>query len=142
MPVRGSVLRGPVRIRLIHDLALDAWSERDLAENYGVAQPSIHEFKIRNSYQIACARDSIEDHFSALWIANKVSRLAELEDDVEDINAALVNATADIKPRLYLAKHRALRNAAEELGQLAPKAVNATVSVRYEIASVDMTALE
>jgi hypothetical protein len=77
-----------------------------------------------------------------LWIADKVARLAELEDDVECINAELMTAPVDVQPRLYLAKHRALRNAAEELGQLAPKQLNATVSVRYEIANVDMGALE
>jgi hypothetical protein len=142
VPVRGAVLRGPVRVRLIHDLAIDAWTERDLAERYGVSQPSIHEFKDRHATQIAIARESIENHISTLWIADKVARLSELEDDVECINTALTSATLAEQPRLYLAKHRALRNAAEELGQLAPRAIDATVTVKYQIVGVDMAALE
>jgi hypothetical protein len=136
------VLRGPAKVRLIHDLALDAWTERALAESYGVSQPTIHEFKDRYRYQIAVARGDIENHLAGLWIADKQARLAELEDDVEQINQALADAPLDVQPRLYLAKHRALRNAAEELGQLAPKRVDASVSVRYEIVGVDMAALE
>lgn len=142
MPVRGSVLRGPTKIRLIHDLALDAWSERDLAAQYGVSQQSINEFKHRNLTQIATAREDIENRLSTLWITNKADRLAELEDDVDQINAELESAPLSMRPRLYLAKHRAIRNAAEELGQLAPRDINASVTVRYEIAGVDMGALE
>lgn len=142
MPVRGSVLRGPTKIRLIHDLALDAWSERDLAAQYGVSQQSINEFKHRNLTQIATAREDIENRLSTLWITNKADRLAELEDDVDQINAELESAPLAMRPRLYLAKHRAIRNAAEELGQLAPRDINASVTVRYEIAGVDMGALE
>jgi hypothetical protein len=121
---------------------LDAWPERTLAEEYGVSQPSIHEFKQRHAHQIAAARDDIENHLAGLWIANKLDRLAELEDDVEEINTALQGAPLELKPRLYLAKHRALRNAAEELGQLAPRKLDATVNVRYEVVGVDMKALE
>lgn len=142
MPGRGTALRGQVRVRLIHDLALDAWTERDLADQYGVAQPSIWEFKQRHAHQIATARGEIENYFAGLWISDKTARLAELEDDVEQINAELEQAPIELRPRLYLAKHRALRNAAEELGQLAPKRVDASVTVRYEIVGVDMAALE
>jgi hypothetical protein len=142
MPPRGSVLRGPVKVRLIHDLALDAFTERALAEDYGVSQPSIHEFKERYAYQITVARSDIENQLAGLWIADKLNRLAELEDDVEHINAELETAPIALRPRLYLAKHRALRNAAEELGQLAPRKIDATVSVRYEVVGVDMAALE
>lgn len=138
---RVGVLRGPKRIRLINDLALDANSERELATRYGVSQPSIHEFRQRHADQILLARSTIEDYFGALWIADKVSRLAELEDDVEQINDLLDNASIEDRSKLYLAKHRALRNAAEELGQLAPRQVSAQVSVRYEIVGVNMDAL-
>jgi hypothetical protein len=63
---------------LIHDLALDAFTERTLAEQYGVSQPSIHEFRERHAYQIMIARDHIESELSGMWIADKVNRLAEL----------------------------------------------------------------
>lgn len=142
MPPRGAILRGPVRVRLIHDLALNAWTERDLADRYDVSQPSINEFKHRHRDQIATARENIENHFSLLWITDKIARLSELEDDVEQINEALAVAPIANRPRLYMAKHRALRNAAEELGQLAPRDINATIKVQYEIIGVDMGALE
>lgn len=142
MPGRGVALRGQVRVRLIHDLALDAWTLQALADQYGVAKQSVDEFRQRHAYQIAVARETIEDQTSGLWIANKINRLAELEDDVNAINEALESLHDKDKPRLYLAKHRALRLAAEELGQLAPKKVDASVTVRYEIIGVDMAALE
>lgn len=142
MPVRGAVLRGPTRVSLIYDLALDAFSERGLAERYGVSQPSIHEFKVKYGAEIAHAREDIQNELAVLWIANKVNRLAELEDDVDQINKALENASVDNMPRLMMAKHRAIRNAAEELGQLAPRAVDATIRVQYEITGVNMNALE
>jgi len=139
---RGPVLKGPVKVRLIHDLALNAWTQRDLASRYGVSQPSVYDFSVRYAYEIASARDAIEDEVAGLWIAQKVNRLAELENDVEVINDLLDEVPVIGMPRLYLAKHRALRNAAEELGQLAPRDINARVTVRYEIAGVDMGALE
>lgn len=136
------MLRGPVKVRLIHDLALDACTERGLAEEYGVSQPTIHEFKVRYQHQIVMARGDIENKLSGLWVADKLNRLAELEDDIERINDALEVLEPTDRPRLYLAKHRALRLAAEELGQLAPRKVDATVSVRYEVVGVNMAALE
>jgi hypothetical protein len=134
-------LRGHVRLQLIRELALGVHSERELAAMFHVSGPAIHQFKVSHAEAIESARLDIENEFSVLWIANKAARLAELQDDVERINDALDKIAPEQRPRLYAAKRAALRNAAEELGQLAPKAVNVGTTVRYEIVGVDLDQL-
>lgn len=135
-------LRGQTALVLVRELALGVASERDLAEQFGVSGPAIHQFKRSHAEQIRTARLDIENAFAAQWVANKAARLAELQDDVERINDALDMVAPEQRPQFYAAKRAALRNAAEELGQLAPKAVNVGTAVRYEIIGVDMDALQ
>jgi len=134
-------LRGRTALALIKELALGVASERELAEQFGVSGPAINGFKRSHAEQIRAARLDIENEFTALWIASKAARLAELQDDIERINDALDMVAPEQRPRLYAEKRYALRNAAEELGQLAPKAVSVGTTVRYEIVGVDMDQL-
>jgi hypothetical protein len=134
-------LRGRTALALVRELALGVASERELAEQFGVSGPAIHQFKRTHAEQIESARLDIENEFSVLWIANKAARLAELQEDVEQINEALDQVTTTARPRLYAAKRAALRQAAEELGQLAPKSVNVGTTVCYEIVGVDLDQL-
>lgn len=134
-------LRGRTALALVQELALGVASERELAEQFGVSGPAIHQFKRSHAEQIRATRLDIENEFTALWIASKAARLAELQDDIERINDALDTVAPEQRPRLYAAKLAALRQAAEELGQLSPKAVSVGTTVRYEIVGVDMDAL-
>jgi uncharacterized small protein (DUF1192 family) len=115
--------------------------ERKLAAEFGVSGPAVHYFKVRNAAAITAARREIENELAALWIAQLSARLAELQEDVERINDDLDVTAPDRRPRLYAAKCRALRNAAEELGQLAPRPVSVGPVVRYEIVGVDLDQL-
>lgn len=137
----GYELRGWRRILLINELALDARPQTELAEAFEVTQAAISQFAARHRMRIANARAEIESSVAGLWIADKTSRLAELEDLVERLNDEIDGAPAELLPRLALAKCRALRNAAEELGQLAPKRIDVGVQVRYEVVGVDMDRL-
>jgi hypothetical protein len=134
-------LRGRTALALVKALALNVDSERELAAQFGVSGPAIHGFKRTYAEQIQAARLDIENGFSALWIANKAARLAELQEDVERINDDLDVTAPEGRPRLYAAKCRTLRNAAEELGQLTPRPVTAGPVVRYEIVGVDLDQL-
>ena len=83
------------------------------------------------------ATTSTKSKIAKLW-----ARLAELQDDVERINEQLETADTAAQLRvLYGAKHRALRDAAEQLGELAPRQINVGTTVRYEIAGVDLDKL-
>ena len=135
-------VRGRQRLRLIQELALGARSQVELAEQFGVRQPTISDFRRQYADRIDTARARIEDELAGLWIYEKANRLAEYEADVEQINERLEqDPLPDDYVKLYAAKSRALRNAAEELGQLAPRSVNLTSRVHYTIEGVDMDAL-
>ncbi|MCA1674543.1 MAG: hypothetical protein LC799_20925 [Actinobacteria bacterium] len=54
----------------MRELALGVASERELAEQFGVSGPAIHQFKCTHAEQIRAARLDIENEFTALWIAN------------------------------------------------------------------------
>lgn len=132
-------LRGRVKLALIRELALDGKTEQQLGDEYGVTPQAIHEFKVRNSAAIETVRADLEAEFVALWIADKRNRIAEYETDVEQLAEEIDAAPPEHKAKLFGARHRALRAVAEELGQLAPKAIN--VGVHYSIRGVDMDRL-
>ena len=135
-------LRGHVAIRLIQECALGVRSEEELAAEFGVTGPAIHYFKERNAAAIAEARQNIENKVAGLWISKLHNRLAELQADVELTNEWLETAESAVDRDRYLQrKHRALRDAAEQLGELAPRQINVGTTVRYEIVGVDLDKL-
>lgn len=130
-------LRGRTRLRLIQELALGVRTQADLAADLDITQQAVHYYASRYAAEIDAQRTEIENSFSALWIADKAARIAELQDDVERITEELDTVSDADRAKLYSAKRAALRCVAEELGQLAPKTINATVSVRYSVDGVD-----
>jgi hypothetical protein len=137
---RSRLNRAAVRLPLILDLASGEKSQDALAEQYGVDQGSISRFALRFAAEIEAQRADMENKFAALWIAQKAARLAAYEDDVEAIDDHHDQPETALDPALLGAKHRALRNTAEELGALRT-VIDSTVSVRYEIVGVDPEAL-
>lgn len=128
--------RAWVRHKLIRDLATNDATQVELADRYGVVPQSISQFKQRHQTAIDEMRADLENQFAALWIAEKASRLAEYQQDVEDIGSTSNH-------ELLRAKHNALRSAAEELGQL-PSRYNVQVNnapVTYKIDGVDLEQL-
>lgn len=128
--------RGWVKYKLIRELATNVKTQAQLAEEYGVSDVSISKFKTRHLTEVNEVTAQLEDEFAALWLANKASRIAELQADIDNIGDSL-------DPDLLKAKHAAIRNAAEELGQL-PSRYNVQVNnapVTYRIDGVDMDQL-
>lgn len=126
---RGNVERGWQRASLIRDLATEEQTQVQLAAKYGVGQPTVSEFASRHRDEIAGVRARIEDKWAALWAADKFNRVAELQADVEDIGE-------DADEKLLRVKHAALRQIAEELGQL-KQVVEVGGTVTYTITGLN-----
>lgn len=165
MPARevaSAPLAGHVKLKLIQELARDEVRRVELARRYGVTGAAISNFAKKHAEAIAAAKQRIDDEFAGMWIVQKKSRLAELEQDVDNINGsetarkeavtAALGDTLDVQaaiaeseglkpdPVLLRVKHKALRQAAEELGQL-PARVTVEIGdthVRHEIVGVDL----
>jgi hypothetical protein len=143
-PMHNRKLEKPwVRIQLIHEIARNEMTERQLAKKYGCAPSAINAFKQRHRGDIDEVRADLENEFSGIWIADKKSRLAVYASDVERIEE-LEQLGREIDAALTAAKHRALRSVAEEMGHL-PNRMNVsgevTTKVSYEVVGVDPESL-
>lgn len=96
------------RHRLITELAKGEKTQVTLARENGVTQSSVSEFASRHADEIEERRALLGAEFDGLWIAQKLSRLVEME---ELYDSGMSNR--DRETRLAV-----LRAAAEELGQI------------------------
>jgi hypothetical protein len=108
---------------VIRDLA-DGQSLRVLERKYGIAHTTIVAFKQKHADEIAELQEAVADEMHGLWIADKRHRVAEYQqmyDDLEaTVNTLLMHGTT-LGPQdmaILKEKRSALRNVAEELGQL------------------------
>lgn len=103
-----------------------------LAEYYGVSESAISAFKRRHAIEVEHIRNHLADEYADLWIADKRSRLAELQAAAEKLAAKPDARSAEVLAKL-------LKDAAEELGDLPTRtAVNVhTANVTYEIVGID-----
>lgn len=128
---------GWARTRLIRDLAVAEKTQVQLAREYGVVQSSVSEFSTRHADEIAAVRSRIEDEWAALWVADRFNRVAEMQSDIETITDALDGLADD---KLLRVKHAALRQIAEELGQL-KQVVEVGGKITYTITGLDPSVL-
>lgn len=129
----GEGLRGRHKLRLIRLLAVGEMTQDELAEEFGVTQPAIAQFKKRNRDEIEHVKANLEDEFAGLWIARKKDRVAELEDVAERFKAD--------DPKAANIRLRALKQAAEELGQL-KVSIEVSGGVDYTVEGVDPKELQ
>lgn len=163
---RGKLERGWRRTWLIGKLARSEGTNAALADALGVVPSAIQAFKNRHADDIAAERERLAEQITGLWIADKLARLAEHQQDVEDINGVIETkldaatptpwnplependgkatpSAVDDLPAWLRVKTAILHAAAEELGQL-PQRVNVQVGgslVTYKIEGVDMAEL-
>lgn len=122
-----------LRLHLIRELAAGT-TLTALAETYDVSVPSIFEYRNRHQHEIDRQKQNIEDEFAALWIAQKANRIAAYEGEYERLDR---HENAD--HHLWsLARQSALKNAAEELGQLPPRQSITVNAVTHVIHGVDI----
>jgi hypothetical protein len=129
----GKLEAGWAKTRLIRDLATGEKTQVQLAAEYGVVQSSISEFADRHRDEITGLRARVEDEWAALWAADKFNRVAEIQSDIEDIGRS-------DDEKLLRVKHAALRQIAEELGQLKTQ-VEVGGKVTYVIEGIDPSVL-
>lgn len=143
------VLERPhVRLQLIRELAKGEATQRELGQRYGVTQPAIANFAKRHAARIDEVRGKLDDEFAGLWIAQKANRIEVLQGQVDDIAEMMSDpekaARAGVQAaEMFRTAQSALRAVSEELGQLPARTVRheGGVSVRYEVAGVDLEAL-
>lgn len=145
-PWRNRLRRGWRKRWTILQLATGDLSQADIARGVGVSQHSVHEFAKEFAAEIAAVEAELEAEFRGLWIADKYNRLAELQDDADEIGDLVATRMASGDPRNGMIninagdegegaevevevktddtvrwiklRHAALRYAAEELGQI------------------------
>lgn len=135
---RGKLEQAWIRRQLILELAVDNETRSALADKYDVDQSAISHFATRHRAEIDDRRGKLDDEFFGLWIADKVNRVAEYQDDVERINTAL---DAETDASLLKAKLAVMRQVAEELGQL-KTSVELTGKLTYVVEGVDLSRLQ
>jgi hypothetical protein len=106
-------------MELLRELAMGAASRQELAEKYEVDGTRIYQISRECASEIDAIRADLMAKLhvetTGLWIASKINRVAEYQQDVDDINRLLDIAYDD---KLVRTKHNALRSVAEELAQL------------------------
>lgn len=131
--VKGHLERGWVKHRLVRDFALGEKTGVELAEQYGVSSASISLFKKRHAMEIEDVRNNLADEYAGLWVAAKMSRIAEYQEAAQK----MANGTS---PRNAEVLVTILKAVAEELGQLpARQQVNvSTENVTYQIVGISV----
>jgi predicted transcriptional regulator len=136
VPVK-KIERGHIRRQLICELAKGERTQVELAEDFGVDQSTVSAFMKRHAGEIIEVQRDIADKYLGLWIADKALRLAEIQqiiDDIETVTGDNGSPDAD----LVRVKLTALRNAAEELGQLPARVIHKVEgSIKTIIVGVD-----
>jgi predicted transcriptional regulator len=103
---------------MCRELAAEDLKRVEIARLFGVTPAAITQFAKRHKREIDETRERIADGLVAMWIADKVERIAAYQADFE---MALDHPNAAhhewIRTRTGI-----LRNVAEELGQLPPRA--------------------
>lgn len=173
MPARkvaSAILEGRNARQLIRQLAGGRKTQVQLAEQYGVTQSAISHFSKRHADAIEAYKADASAALDELWITDKRERLAVLQQQVEEAQskkqavqlvreymAEAEGLDGAVKLKLIedlaraagtgtswaSAAQKALRNAAEELGQL-PTATKIDVNdnrVSIEVVGVDMDRL-
>lgn len=158
--------RGPLEIpwtrrQLIVDLALSGKTQTELAEKYGVSQPSISDFKARHATEVAAVLADSENEFAGIALAEKANRLATYQEMLKvaleatpkvngkgEIVYGLPDADGERHPIMEIdagVAQKILRNMAEELGHLPNRVTLAGevgVTTNYTVNGVDPGALK
>lgn len=122
-----------IRLSLMRRIA-GGETQAALAVEFGCTPQSVSQFKQRHADQISEMAADLDNKFAGLWIARKENRLDAIEQVIRDIEEH-----PNAKHHEWLkTKLIALRNAAEELGQLPPKQVTTVIPVMHVVQGVNL----
>lgn len=139
----GFLRRGHVKLTVMR-MAAEGRPTREIAARFGASVGAVNEFKRDFKAEIAEIAADLENEFAGLWIADKRARLAEYQRNVAvcdemmqreldkgpgeeiertnrdgELECVIIGATdPDVVAKMTKARDRALRQVAEELGQL------------------------
>ncbi len=140
MVTREAAIRGRRRLSILTDLASGDYTNVALAEKYGVSHTTIGNYAEKYRDRIETIRQDVTNELAGLWVAQKKNRLAEYEQQIEDLEEAAKGLDPTEITPLIRAAQAALRAVAEELGDL-PQRIkvesDTRSSVRYSIEGVD-----
>lgn len=149
-------LGGLKRRQVIRLLAAAELTQAEIARRYGVTDGAITQFKDRHEQEILAVREKMDEEFAGIAIADKVNRVAMLEEIAEKAmeptprvdNKGFFVVDPVTGEHVYEFDGRlaaqVLKQAAEEMGQLVQRSsVTADVGVttNYKIDGVDPGAL-
>ena len=152
---RSRIYRGHERRRLIMDLAMGEAAHREIARREQISLADLQDFAREHEREIAEAQQvllgKLAEEAAGLWVSNKANRIAEYQDEIEEIRDYL----AELRDNgiMWSRAHRDMvrayldlfRQVADELGaypqrQSAPARQGQTV--HYVIETGDTKALQ
>jgi hypothetical protein len=126
------------RRKLQRELAAGEKTRADLARAFGVSGAYVTKFAKQYAREIDAIKADLGNAFAGLWIAEKENRVIAYQ---QEYGMAATGSTAGdhefIKVRTGI-----LRQVAEELGQLPPRATVVVTPVVHVIEGVDVEALK
>lgn len=131
---------------LLIDLAKGELQNAQIARKYGTTDTNIGRYKETHAATIAKYREEfasgVEEKTIGLWIADRASRVAAIQDIANRIDNSLPEESVDKDDSVLLkVKLQALRQASEELGQLVQR-IDAGAKVTYTVEGVDLDGLK
>lgn len=143
----GALERGDVRVRLIRELALGEQTKAQLARRYGVSRQAVGEFAARHAARIEQVAARLDDEFAGIELANKVARVAVLNDQVLADLELLADPETAAKAGVQRAEmvrviQSGVRAIADELGQIPARVqVEHSGALDVRLNGVDLAAL-
>lgn len=132
-----SSLAPDAQFALMREVALKTDTYKNLGLRYNLTPSAISEFAKRHAREIDDIREDASNIFSGLMMAKKENRIAAYEREIE----MLASSSAHDHHEWSKARMIALRNIAEEMGQLPPRQTVTVMPVVHVYEGVDMEEL-
>lgn len=98
------IYRGRSRLALIRDLAMGEWTDASIAQSIGVPYDVIVDFRLTYETEINEVRLSLANQLAiesaGMWISKRQNRIAEMQEDYEDIDLVLAVMRENTKVHL------------------------------------------
>jgi len=125
------------RRKLQRAIAAGERKRAQIARDFGVSTSYVSQFAKRYAFEIDQIKAELDNAFAGLWIADKESRILAIQAEYQRLLSDPKASHHEwAKTRL-----QALHQAAEELGQLPPRATVTVVPVVHVLEGVDIDAL-
>lgn len=132
-----------IKLATQRDLAEGKLSMTEIAAKLDISINAVSQFAKRHAPVIEAMRADLQNEMAGLWVAEKQNRIAVLQEDIENadfLQSILPGGDSGAVARI---KHNALKQVAEELGQIPNKSqVQHTGKVEYNFVGIDTADLQ